>query len=489
MGKSEIKKEIGVNFDYILALDTNDNGSNLSLEKIEISRQDSLIDEMLEMFDNPNYDAADMSRHARNAIWSTDNTFRYCFGYSYYATYIDDITFPELDADYHKVVSDKMTHISNCYKNGYIDYANKLKGQLNVFIKKAKEEYLKRILQYIYSYDYYNTLRSQNIKGKYKIFSSEIHGRFSYETVINEDLKILTCTNFCYGSSSYFHIIVKYKDIELLPLSEWVKYYYAGYNAIMRFTRSYICDRNSWTYAMEFLVDFVNKAIDNPEEFVKNNVLLEVNDLMTGLEEIFQMNEDEFEKRLEVKHIEDDDVRYIGISSARHANEREINNYKIKKSECAMIYKMEKISGALHFLNNLKSISTIIPEVENTISRIIELNTSIYPEITGAIPPIEKEIKDLTREFNVIERQYKQKNKQFEYLKQRLDSIKKKAVGEVNLEELENRFKENNPRYEILTKETNELWQKQNKYLTLINDRESVKKRLDSYKELIARNI
>ena len=53
-------------------------------------------------------------------------------------------------------------------------------------------------------------------------------------------------------------------------------------------------------------------------------------------------------------------------------------------------------------------------------------------------------------------------------------------MGEVNLEELENRFKENNPRYEILTKETNELWQKQNKYLTLINDRESVKKRLDS---------
>lgn len=147
MGKSEIKKEIGVNFDYILALDTNDNGSNLSLEKIEISRQDSLIDEMLEMFDNPNYDAADMSRHARNAIWSTDNTFRYCFGYSYYAAYIDDIMFPELDADYHKVVSEKITHISNCYMNGYIDYANKLKGQLNVFIKKAKEEYLKRILQ------------------------------------------------------------------------------------------------------------------------------------------------------------------------------------------------------------------------------------------------------------------------------------------------------------------------------------------------------
>lgn len=487
MSDSKIKKETGVNFDYILALNSND--GILSLEKIDIQRQDLLIDEMFEMYESPNYDAADMSRRARNSIWSTASIFPYCLGYSYYDAYIDDIAFPELDANYQKVISDKMNHIANCYKNGYIDYANRLKAQLHGFIKKSKEEYLKRVLQYIYSYDYNNALKKHNITEKYKMFSSEIHGRFSYETVVNEDLKILTRSNFCYGSSSYFHIIVKYKDIELLPLSEWVKYYFAGYNSIMRFTRSYICNRDSWTYAMDFLVNFVNKAIVNPEEFVKNNVLLEVNDLMSGLEEIFQMKEDEFEKRLEVKHIEEDDFRYIGISSARHANERERNNYKIKKSECAMIYKMEKISGALHFLNNLKRISTIIPEVENAICRIIELNTLIYPDVTSAIPPIDKEIKDLTREYKIIERQYEQKDKQLKYLKQRLDSLKEKAADGVNLKELEKKFKENNPRYEILLQETNELWQKQNKYLTLINNRESVKKRLDTYKELIKKNI
>lgn len=83
----------------------------------------------------------------------------------------------------------------------------KLQSQLNAFIKKSKEEYLKCILQYIYSYDYSNTLRQYKVKEKYKIFSSEIHGRFAYETVVNDELKILTRTNFCYGSSSYFHII------------------------------------------------------------------------------------------------------------------------------------------------------------------------------------------------------------------------------------------------------------------------------------------
>lgn len=484
MNEQKIKKEVGINFDYILALKSND--GTMSIEKIDISRQDSLIDEMFEIYENPHYDAGDMQRCAQNSIWTTCYTFPYCLGHSYYASYIDEITFPEINADYQKVIYDKQNHISNCYKNGHIDYANKLQYQLNAFIKKSKEEYLKNILQYIYSYDYSNTLRKYKVKEKYKIFSSEIHGRFAYETVVNDDLKILTRTNFCYGSSSYLHIIVKYRDIELLPLSEWVKYYYAGYNSIMRYTRSYFCQRESWKYAMEFLESFVNRAIENPDEFVKNEVLLEVNGLMAGLEEIFLMTEMEFEKQLNVKHIDDDDIRYIGISSARHANDRERQHYKIKKNESAMIYKMEKISGALHFLNNLKSLSTIIPKIEGYISRIIELNKTIYPEIIEAIPPIELEIKNLSRELNKIERKYNQKEQQLDYLKKRLENIKNKSFGsEKDTKQVEEEFKSNNPQYEILTKEIDELWQEQNKYLTLIHNQEDVKKRLSSYKELI----
>lgn len=147
---------------------------------------------------------------------------------------------------------------------------------------------------------------------------------------------------------------------------------------------------------MDFLERFVNKAIENPDEFVKIDVIYEVNSLMDGLDEIFHMTDNEFEKRLEVNHIKEDEDRYIGISSARHANERDREYYKIRKSESAMIFKMEKISGALHFLNNLKSISEIIPEVNDSISRIIELNNLIYPNIIEAIPPISLEIKDLT---------------------------------------------------------------------------------------------
>lgn len=483
MTDSKIEKEVGVNFDYILALKL-DNGI-LSVEKIDIARHNGWIDEMIKMYEDIHCDASDMFHRAQCLIQDNGDTYPFCLGHQYYESYVDDVAFPILDTyQYRTKINECLNHITRCFQKGYTAYASRLQFKLNAEIKRTKEEYLKQILSYIYSYDYNNTLREHNFQGKDTFFSSEIHGRFTYETIVNKDLKILARTNFCYGSSTYFHIIVKYKNVELLPFGEWVKYYYAGYNSIMQYTRSYICIRDSWRYAMDFLELFVNKAIENPDEFVKKDVIYEVNSLIEGLNEIFHMTDDDFEKRLEVRHIAEDEDRYIGISSARHANEKEREYYKIRKSESAMIFKMEKISGALYFLNNLKSISAIIPEVDESINRIIELNNLIYPNIVEAIPPISLEIKNLTCELHKIEREYNQKEKRLEYYKDRLEDIKKKSTG-VELCQIEQRFKEDNPQFEILTNETEKLWHEQNKLLTRINDRGGIKKRLSSYKELI----
>lgn len=483
MTDSKVKKELGVNFDYILALKS-DNGL-LSVEKINIERHDEWIDEMIEMYEDVHCDASDMYHRAQYLIRNNGNTYPFCLGHEYNESYIDDVTFPMLDIyQYRKEINERLDHVMNCFQKGYTDYANRLKGKLSSYIKRTKEDYLKRILPYIYSYDYNSTLREHNLREKYTFFSSEIHGRFTYETAVNEDLKILTRTNFCYGRSTYFHIIVQYKNVELLPLSEWVKYYYAGYNSIMRYTRSYICIRDSWIFAMKFLERFVNQAIENPDEFVKKDIIYEVNSLMDGLNEIFYMTDDEFEKRLDVKHIKEDDDRYIGISSARHANEREREYYKIRKSESTMIFKMEKISGALNFLNNLKSISVIIPEVDESISRIIELNNLIYPIIIESIPPISLEIKNLLCELHKIGREYSQKEKRLRSYKIRLENIKQKSTGD-ELCRIEQKFREDNPQFEILIHQIEELRHEQNRIFTHIENREGIKKRLLSYKALI----
>lgn len=63
---------------------------------------------------------------------------------------------------------------------------------------------------------------------------------------------------------------------------------------------------------MDFLANFINSAIDNPESFIHNEVMQEVNGLLLGLEKIFNLNETNFEDKIIIqKHSEDN--RYIGI--------------------------------------------------------------------------------------------------------------------------------------------------------------------------------
>lgn len=479
----EIKKELGINHDYILAI--SDNNGRLNLEHIDIERHEALIDNIIDMFNDSQFDASDLYRFAKKQLNYCGLVFPFCLGHSYYDSYIEDVAFPEFDVNaYSKAIYEARERIENAYNKGYDNYAMRLQSKLNKTIRETKEEYIKNILPYIYSYDYNEALKTNKIKERYKIFSSEIHGRFTYETDVNEDLKISTRTNFCYGSSTYFHIIVTYKDIELLPYSEWVKYYYAGYNSIMRFTRSYLANRDSWGHALEFVVNYVNSAIEDADSFVKTEVMKEVNDLLLGLESIFSLNDSEYKERLEVRHIEDDDVRYIGISSARHANDRERENYKIKPSESAMIFRMEKISGALYFLKSLSKLSEIYSEVRTVIERIIDLNKLIYPEVREAIPPIKQEIRNLNIELKPIERTHEYKEKRLDNLKERLEKILDK-VDYSKREEEEKAFRLRNPLLDTLEKEVPELWRKINEYKTLIYNREKVLSRLESFQELI----
>lgn len=478
-----LKKKEGVNFDYILTI--SESKENLMVNKIEIERHDALIDDLIDMYYDKSYDVEDMDRYAKRKINNQDQEFSFCLGHNYRDYYINDVTFPKYDIKtYFQNISKLKSQIENARKRRNDAKVRELENKLINYNQKVKEGYLQNALTFIYSLDYQHTLKTNKIEENYKIFSSEIHGRFSYSTDVNDELKITTRTNFCYGSSSYFHIIVKYKDIELLPYSEWVKYYYAGYNSIMRFTRSYYCIRESWTHAMEFLVRYINNALIDPISFVKNEVMSEVNGLLSGLEEIFRLNEEDFIQRLEVQHILDDDIRYIGISSARHANEKEREYYKIAPSECAMIFRMEKISGALHFLKSLYKLSEIYEDVQKVIKRIIDLNNLIYPEIKDAIPPIEQEIQNLKRELKPIEREYNNKSKRLNNLDKRLEQMLSK-YGDSKRDEIESLFKKRNPQYEILKKETSDLWKRKYNHEKLIDNREKIVNRIISFKSLI----
>ena len=123
------------------------------------------------MYEDIHCDASDMYHHAQRLIQNNSNTYPFCLGHKYIESYIDEVAFPVLDTyQYRKDINERLNHITNCFQKGDTNYANMLQGKLNAYIKKSKEEYLKHILPYIYSYDYNNTLREHNVLGKYVFF-------------------------------------------------------------------------------------------------------------------------------------------------------------------------------------------------------------------------------------------------------------------------------------------------------------------------------
>ena len=151
--------------------------------------------------------------------------------------------------------------------------------------------------------------------------------------------------------------------------------------------------------------------------------------LIERLEEIFSYDEEKFKNELSVKERPGDE-RYIGIINAWHALERDEQQYKIAPKEISMIYKMEKISGALRFLDSLRKIKEIYAEVSDVIKRIIEMNRLIYPQVEAAIPPIEQEIKKLNSELLPLERRLNSCELSFDRIDNKLQIRLKRVFDE-----------------------------------------------------------
>ena len=208
---------------------------------------------------------------------------------------------------------------------------------------------------------------------------------------------------------------------------------------------------------MDFVVWFVTKAIEQPEAFVKETIMQEVDGLIKGIEELFKLTDDEMEQRLstsipDVFH----DKYYIGIKTARMAVNNDILYYKISPKEAKLVYRMEKITGALHFLNSLRQLSEIYDGIDKTIDRIKEINLSFYPEVVEAIPPVQKHISELNGTLKPIEKRLNSIQQKFDDLDKRLNIRLEKADWDKK-EETQKLFIGRNPQYLVYKEKISEL--------------------------------
>ena len=267
----------------------------------------------------------------------------------------------------------------------YYDFCDCVSGSYQccpaINIKDVKEGF------YSNSQAFYRLLESRTIpyclSKKYKecredpsivAYSSRHIGWNSMNFSLNDDLSIAYNTNFGYGYANYFTANLKYKDIDILPYSMWVNYYNANIFQILRYTRTYCISNSEWQPALEFGRDVCNSLVQNPRGFANEWLVGEVRKMVDGLRRIFNNH-----------------------GSVIAVNESNGSGRELKTKEEIILYKGEKMSGALSFLGKIKEIEKLNVSMESYITSILDMNRQMVPQLQEVIDEYKEKLSELTQ--------------------------------------------------------------------------------------------
>lgn len=306
--------------------------------------------------------------------------------------------------------------------------AEKYNERIDVFVKSRMHEYIKSLCKnfycsrFIYAHRYSTKLNEILNNDNVKMWSTDKIGWQVFEYIVNEDITVYIKSNFGYGSSSYFFCNLKYKDINILPYTAVVQYYYVNWIEFERHTKRFATDRNSWPRVFEFAVIAANTAKFEPERFVREWIINEVEDMMKGIRYIMESPKDALENYLNINHkIEKGSYRVF-----QNCPKSDKEDFLVQPNEFVVAFKSEKITGCLFLLDNLKRLTDIAPIIIPYIQEIKQMNKQILPEI-------DNHIEILTNEINLH-------NNSLEELQKTIDSLDitmvqyKKSIEEVRKE-------------------------------------------------------
>lgn len=328
------------------------------------------------------------------------------------------------------------------YSNSYIDVARKPKQytyekyqeKLNEGIEKCKDEKekeqkirrnqngLKSIFKvdstrYIHQQKMYEAFQKAENDPSVKMYSREAIGWKGFTYKITDDIDICVHMNFGYGYVSYFNITVSYKDIVIAPLSYLVTYYRALMVDIIPYTRSYWPSKENWYPALDFVKDFANQSLSNPERFVKTYIMNEVDYLMRELRNIMVNPQgviDKFKRQMD--HLPDEYRRFRFIEPM---SDEEKECYFLFPKEMPIVFKSEKLIGAMEMLEKLKELTAIYAKISDYINEIIGMVNELKPEVNKTIVSLETELEVMTLDYE----QYKDLESEKDDLEERKELI------------------------------------------------------------------
>lgn len=499
-----------VNETHVLVL--KEERGRLVMDTIPIEDCSYICTEIENAAKNPNMTVLDLQTIFNQGFQCIKNYYLYLYPFGYGSSYIGGAEKPK--------------------QYTYEEYQEELnKGTKECKDEKEKEQIirsnqdrLKSVFKvdstrYIHQQKMYEAFQKAENDPSVKMYSREAIGWKGFTYKITDDIDICISTNFGYGLSSYFTLTAYYKGIALTPLSHLVKYFYVRMMDIIGITRPYVVKESSWYPALDFVKDFVNQALSNPEQFVKGYIMNEVDYLMRELRNIMVNPQGVIDRfKREKDHLPED---YQVLRFIEPMSKYSVKYYNLCPKEYAVVFKCEKFSDAIKMLEKLKELIPIYEKVSDYINEIIGMVNKLKQEVEEAIKRMQVDIDKqnakiaLLKAYCALIDKQKTVKKQINALSSELNQVLEQNITQEEQktkEELVARFKDEHPKFDSLHEQlqevesqlretlnectpfmenisTVEVYEIQTRISTIeyeVDDRENLKHRLSYFIELYA---
>lgn len=285
---------------------------------------------------------------------------------------------------------------------------------------------------------------------------------------LNEDFSIELKTNFGYGSASFFYTKIRYKNLDIVPFSDWVNYQISKIYEIVQYSSKHMLNNSSWYQAMTYVAEACNISATDEELFIKKYIIEQCEELVRGLEKILTNNNFRFKG-------------YAFLNQERGYIDLKLDDHNLTE------FRGEKISGALDLIPPIKGF-VYVTEVKNYVESIERYNIQMKPMILEEQRNIESKLEIHYSKKVTLEPKYialVQENTIYQNKRTALRNsllIDKGSFGQKDFEEKFNiqnpNYKETKEQFELVTKDYHEL-------LTIIRRYENVLENLKEYESKI----
>lgn len=454
----------GINIDYILYLEQVENKSYkvqkfpifklfdeifLTVSKYASNRSTQDFEEIIRFIISSELITASRSLVAE----SRSDSFNYCIALS--DKYIPIIyinleqrlnNLLEKKIYLEKVYHDKRTTILNSERESEINKTKKLKEievKFTNSLKEIKSELCKYIVLWIHCYRFLEA-RKQLLNSRNVIaFSHRYKGWSKPRFKVNNNLSVEFKTNFGYGLSSYFYLLLIFKGVQVFPFTDWINYQFAQVSEMENYSKRYhqilelkatgksgtytkrkmVIEQEFWEDAFRDLERACNICEEDPKKFINTYVLSSLDSLVSELEEVIGSSD----KRLNQKHRDFDE----GFS-IRHIPEEYVKEITLISVKGALI------SGTLNFVDQVIKLKDFIA-TEYYVKKIEGLNLRLLPLLEDSIPSFQEHISELESKSSSLKEELIDiwNNQGLKELKQKSKLNKLEALGINELEKLE----------------------------------------------------